>query len=125
MVNIHQRLHQKGFQIFAFPCNQFFFCQESGSDEKIKDYAESKFDVQFQMFSKVNVNGENTADVYKFLRKHSPLWDEETQTMRKIPWNFTKFLVDHNGQVVAYFPPRQLPNECVPRIEEILETNQE
>lgn len=119
MVKIHENLHDKGFQIFAFPCNQFMG-QEPGSNEDIKKFAQEKYGASFQLFSKIDVNGTYTHEVYKFLRRNSPLWDNNKQTMQNIPWNFAKFLVDENGEVVEYYNPKQNPEVCVPKIEEML-----
>jgi glutathione peroxidase len=92
MVKIHNELHDKGFQIFIFPCNQFMG-QEPASNEAIKKFATEKYGANFQMFSKINVNGDRTHEVYKYLRRNSPLYNEETDKAASIPWNFAKFLI--------------------------------
>ena len=58
------------------------------------------------MFSKIEVNGPNTHEVYKYLRKNSPLYDSSSQLTSEVPWNFTKFVVNKKGNVVSYFDPR-------------------
>ena len=120
MVKIHETYKDKGFQIFAFPCNQFM-SQEPGDHEVIKKFAQVKYGASFQLFSKINVNGPDSHEVFKFCRRHSPLYDPATETMKNIPWNFAKFLIDENGQVVEYYNPKQNPEVCVPKIEELLE----
>ena len=119
MVKIHEEYNSKGFQIWAFPCNQFM-SQEPGSNEDIKKFAQEKYGANFQLFSKIDVNGENSHEAFRFLRRNSPLYDPDTATMKSIPWNFAKFLVDPDGQVVEYFTPKQNPELCVPKIEEML-----
>ena len=120
MVNIHNKYNSKGFQIFAFPCNQFM-SQEPGTNEEIKKFARDKYGAQFPLFAKIDVNGDNTHEVYRFLRRHSPLYDPKTNTVQNIPWNFTKFLVNSDGQVVEYYSPKEKPEVCVPKIEEMIE----
>ena len=58
------------------------------------------------MFSKVEVNGQNTHEAYKYLRRNSPLYDNATQLTSEVPWNFTRFIVNKKGKVVSYFDPR-------------------
>ena len=119
MVQLYNKYHQDGFQILAFPCNQFAN-QEPGSNEQIKTFAQGKYDSQFPLFSKIEVNGEDTHEVYKFLRRNSPLHDAKTDTTKYLPWSFTKFLIDSNGQVAGYYLPNQSPKKCVSQIEEML-----
>ena len=119
MVKIHEDYHDKGFQIFAFPCNQFM-SQEPGTNEEVKAFAQEKYGAKFQLFSKIDVNGDDSHEVFKFCRRHSPLYDPKTGTVQNIPWNFAKFLIDSDGQVVEYYNPKQNPEVCVPKIEEML-----
>ncbi|CAI2379803.1 unnamed protein product [Moneuplotes crassus] len=119
MVKIHNKYKDKGFEIFAFPCNQFL-SQEPGSNEDIKKFAREKYGAEFQLFSKIDVNGPNTHEVFRFCRRHSPLYDDETDTIQNIPWNFAKFLIDEEGNVVNYYSPKSNPDVCVPMIEEML-----
>ena len=120
MVKIHEKYHDRGFQIFAFPCNQFM-SQEPGSNEDVKKFAQEKYGAKFQLFEKIDVNEPNTHEVFKFLRRNSPLYDEQKDEVKNIPWNFAKFLVNSEGQVVDYYNPKQNPEVCVPKIEEMLE----
>ena len=109
----------KGLAILAFPCNQFKN-QESGSDEEIEDFVKRKFNAEFQLFSKVDVNGEHTHPLYRFLRAHSVLHNPTTDESKQIPWNFTKFLVDRNGEVVKMFNPEDSPTLFKQDVENLL-----
>lgn len=101
--------------MLAFPCNQFG-AQEPGSNEEILEFARSKYDVNFPMFAKIDVNGDGACDLYKLLKKAQP--DEEGN--EDIPWNFTKFLVDREGRIVARFGPKVTPEELEPKLRELL-----
>lgn len=94
-----------GFVILGFPSNQFG-AQEPGTDAEIKQFCTSRFDVKFPMFSKVDVNGANAHPFYKFLTS------EETNKgyAGKIGWNFEKFLIGKDGQVVGRFKPGVEPD---------------
>ena len=103
---MHEENNAAGFSVLAFPCNQFGG-QEPGSDEEVKEFAQSKFGVSFPMFSKIEVNGDGACDLYRFLKTGNP--DEDGN--EDIAWNFTKFLVDGEGQVLARFAPTVTPEE--------------
>jgi glutathione peroxidase len=92
--------------VLAFPCNQFG-AQEPGSDAEILAFATSKYDVNFPMFSKIDVNGSGACPLYQWLTATRP--DEEGNS--PIAWNFTKFLVDPDGAIVARFAPTVTPEE--------------
>ena len=109
----------KGLSVLAFPCNQFKN-QESGSDAEIEDLVRSKFNAEFQLFSKIDVNGANTHPLYKFLRTHSVLHNKQTGEAKQVPWNFTKFLVDRNGAVVKMFNPEDSPTSFKEEVERLL-----
>ena len=96
--NIYQ---SQGLTILGFPCNQFMR-QEPGTDEQIAEFAKG-FGVKFQIFSKINVNGNDACDLYKFLRLNSSLDGGE------IGWNFGKFLVGRSGEIINYYGPRTSP----------------
>src|SRR5688572_12662265 len=82
-------------EVLGFPCNQFGK-QEPGNEEEIKSFCSLTYNVSFPLFAKINVNGSDTAPLYQFLKEEKPgLLGTEA-----IKWNFTKFLVDKNGQVV-------------------------
>ena len=92
--------------VLGFPCNQFGG-QEPGTDAEILDFATSKYDVNFPMFSKIEVNGDGAAPLYQLLKDAQP-GDGESPD---ITWNFEKFLVDADGDVVARFAPPTTPEE--------------
>ncbi len=88
------------------PCNQFGQ-QEPGSDDEILEFARSNYDANFPMFSKIEVNGEGACELYQMLKDAQP-GDADSSD---ITWNFEKFLVDGDGNVVARFPPMTTPEE--------------
>jgi glutathione peroxidase len=92
--------------VLAFPCNQFG-AQEPGTNEEIAAFASDSYGVSFPMFSKIEVNGEGASEVYQFLKAGNP--DEEGN--EAIAWNFTKFLVGRDGQVLQRFAPQVTPEE--------------
>ena len=105
LVDLHQRYRDRGFEILAFPCNQFLF-QEHGSCSTIKSFVE-KYHVEFPLFDKINVNGNDTHPIYAWLKQSFP---------GKVTWNFSgKFLIDHKGI------PRARANDKYQEIEEIIE----
>ena len=101
----------------GFPCNQFF-SQEKKCEFDIKSFVQGKYQVEFPMFSKVEVNGPNTCDIFKYLRYNSEL--NENGNIKYIPWNFTKFLLDKDGKIVKMYWPNDKPAEMVPEIEKLL-----
>jgi glutathione peroxidase len=90
----------------GFPCNQFG-AQEPGTNEEILEFARSKYEIDFPMFAKIDVNGESASDLYRFLKAGNP--DEEGK--EEIAWNFTKFLVGKDGQVIARYGPTTTPED--------------
>jgi len=101
---LYRKYKDQGFEVLGFPCNQFG-SQEPGNEQEIATFCETNYDVTFPMFSKVDVNGEETAPVYRYLKSARPgLLGTEA-----IKWNFTKFLVDRAGNVVARFAPNDTP----------------
>ena len=99
----------------AFPCNQFG-SQEPGTNAEVFEFAQSKFGVDFPMFAKIDVNGAGASSVYAFLKDGNP--DEEGN--EDIAWNFTKFLVGRDGQVIRRFGPQVTPEEIAEVISEHL-----
>eukprot|EP00238_Polyblepharides_amylifera_P013418 CAMPEP_0196583914 /NCGR_PEP_ID=MMETSP1081-20130531/45187_1 /TAXON_ID=36882 /ORGANISM="Pyramimonas amylifera, Strain CCMP720" /LENGTH=215 /DNA_ID=CAMNT_0041904953 /DNA_START=146 /DNA_END=794 /DNA_ORIENTATION=+ len=95
---LYGRYKDQGFQVMAFPCNQFGG-QEPDDDPAIKRFAVDTFGVTFPMFSKVDVNGIGLHPVYQFIKDSGPEYAND------IEWNFVKFLINKQGQVVARFPP--------------------
>lgn len=105
----------QGFVILGFPANNFLG-QEPGTNEEIAKFCTSKYDVSFPMYEKVSVKGEDACDLYKQLRAlPAPLGGEPE-------WNFAKFLVDRQGNVVARFHPKTTPDaeELVKKVDELL-----
>ncbi len=92
--------------MLGIPCNQFG-AQEPGSDAEILEFATSKFEVEFPMFSKIDVNGDNEAPLYSFLKSAQPGEGDSAD----IVWNFEKFLVDAGGNVVKRYSPQTTPEE--------------
>lgn len=72
------------------------------------------------MFEKICVNGKTTHPVYNYLRSNSSLFDPKKKTSKEIPWNFAKFLVDGNGQVIKYYEPKTFPEDILPDIKNYL-----
>ncbi|MEZ6186409.1 MAG: glutathione peroxidase [Planctomycetota bacterium] len=96
---LYRELKDQGLVVLGFPCNQFGG-QEPGTEEEIKTFCESKFDVSFPLFAKVDVKGEQQAPLYKAL----------TDAKGEIKWNFTKFLVARDGTILAKFDSRVAPD---------------
>jgi glutathione peroxidase len=105
-------MHAQGFNVLAFPCNQFG-AQEPGTDAEILEFATSKYDATFPMFSKIDVNGDSAADLYQWLKS-------QQGDNADITWNFEKFLVDREGNVVERFGPMVTPEEIAPKIAALL-----
>ena len=95
-----------GFTVLAFPCNQFG-AQEPGTDAEILEFATSNYDANFPMISEIEVNGDGACELYQMLKSAQPGEDGNED----IPWNFTKFLVDGDGNVVARYNPQVTPEE--------------
>ncbi|MTV28438.1 glutathione peroxidase [Nitriliruptoraceae bacterium ZYF776] len=103
LTQLYEKYRAKGLEILAFPCNQFLN-QEPESSEKVEEFACSRFNAAYSIFQKVRVNGPKTAPLYKFLKaKKSGFCGS------RIKWNFTKFLVDKEGQVIARYGPTTSP----------------
>ena len=86
----------------GFPCNQFMG-QENKCEADIEKVIEKKFQISFQIFSKIEVNGTNCHPLYNLLRTNSELYDPKTGLAQEIPWNFAKFLVDKKGKVLRFY----------------------
>lgn len=93
-------------QVLGFPCNQFGK-QEPGTNAEIHEFAASKFDVNFPMFAKIEVNGDGACDLYKWLKSQKAKDDG----VEDLGWNFTKFMVGKDGEVVARFEPQTTPEQ--------------
>ena len=120
LVNMYAEFRDQGLEILAFPCNQFMK-QEPGTDEEIKEFAVGKYGVEFPMFSKIDVNGADAHEVYRYLRSNSELYDSASETAKPIPWNFAKFLLNPDGEVAGYFSPKQTVEQTYELARELLE----
>ena len=124
---LYEEYHDKEFEILDFPCDQFGH-QAPGSDDEIHNFCTAKYQTKFDQFSKIEVNGENESEVYTILKEQQP--KEEPQGMKNkmamkavkklsktcvkdndIVWNFTKFLVDKEGNAVKRYDPTFLPKD--------------
>ena len=106
---------ERGLTVLGFPCNQFG-AQEPGDEVAIGEFCRLTYDVTFPMFAKVDVNGENTHPIFAFLKKGAPgLLGSEG-----IKWNFTKFLVDRDGNVVGRYASATKPEDMAGDIERLL-----
>jgi glutathione peroxidase len=103
---LHDKFAEKGLSILGFPCNQFGN-QEPGTDQEIKTFCRRKYDVSFDMFSKIDVNGDRSSGLYKLLTKT----ETKPESAGDISWNFEKFLIDRSGIVVARFSPKTVPDD--------------
>ncbi|XP_077580924.1 phospholipid hydroperoxide glutathione peroxidase-like isoform X2 [Stigmatopora nigra] len=106
LVEMHNNFADKGLRILGFPCNQFGG-QEPGTDAEIKEFAKG-YNVKFDMFSKIDVNGDNAHPLWKWMKRHP---NGAGYLVNHIKWNFTKFLIDRNGQVAKRYGPNQDPSE--------------
>ncbi|MFS0558606.1 glutathione peroxidase [Brevibacillus sp. 179-C9.3 HS] len=111
---LYERYQDKGLVVLGFPCNQFAG-QEPGTEEEIVAFCDRNYGVTFPLFAKIDVNGPGTHPLYQHLKEHAP--DGENQ---EIEWNFAKFLVDKNGQIVKRIGARTQPEELVADIESLL-----
>lgn len=102
--SLYEKLASKGFEVLAFPCNQFGG-QEPGTDEEIKNFCELSYKVSFPIFKKIDVNGQNADPLYAFMKseKAGILGTEA------IKWNFTKFLISKKGKVLGRYAPNVTP----------------
>lgn len=107
---LYEKYKDKGFEILAFPCNQFGG-QESGTNEEIKTFCDSSYNLTFKLFDKVEVKGGNASPLFKFL---------EEQSGREIQWNFSKFLINKNGKYVKGFGTQKTPEAIEENIKELL-----
>lgn len=135
---LYEKYHSQGFEILDFPCNQFGQ-QAPGTDESIHNFCKLTYGTEFPRFKKLKVNGEDADPLYKFLQQQKGFagWDEShplTPVLEKllseadpnykqkadIKWNFTKFLINKKGMVVARFEPTESIENISKQIEELL-----
>ncbi|MBM7071250.1 glutathione peroxidase [Shewanella sp. 202IG2-18] len=113
--SLYQSLKGSGFSVLGFPCNQFA-SQESGSESEISQFCEVNFGVSFPLFAKVDVNGDNAHPLYNYLKSSAKgLLGSES-----VKWNFTKFLVNKQGQVIKRYAPTTKPEDIKSDIEKLL-----
>ena len=133
--NLYKKYHDKGLEILDFPCNQFGK-QASGTDDEIHEFCTLKYNTSFDQFSKIDVNGENELSLYTYLK--SKIKEDKIEGMKNkmamkgvekisktiekdgdIKWNFTKFLVDKEGNVVERYSPTYKPEDMVEDINKL------
>jgi len=112
---LHRRYADRGFEVLGFPCNQFG-AQEPGNAEEIASFCSLTYDVTFPVFAKIDVNGSGADPLYGELKKQAPGF----LGTEGIKWNFTKFLVGRDGQVVERYAPTTKPEEIAADIEKLL-----
>ncbi len=103
--SLYQKYNGQGLVILGFPCNQFNG-QEPGTAAEIRTFCSSKYNVTFPLMAKVEVNGSGTCDLYKYLKA----LQAKPKGPGEISWNFEKFVIGRNGEVVARFQPRTAPD---------------
>ena len=114
---LHQQYAAQGLVVMGFPCNQFG-AQDPGSNEAIGAFCQKNYGVSFQMMAKVEVNGANAHPLWQWFKKQAPgLLGTEA-----IKWNFTKFLVGRDGQVLRRYAPQDAPEKLAADIEAALKT---
>jgi glutathione peroxidase len=112
---LYKDYHDKGLAVLGFPCNQFGR-QEPGTGQEIGAFCEKNYGVTFPMFGKIDVNGPGAHPLYQYLKTEK----RGLFGTRNIKWNFTKFLIDRTGKVVARFAPNATPASLRPTIEQLL-----
>ncbi|KAL5701705.1 putative glutathione peroxidase 5 [Ranunculus cassubicifolius] len=103
LTELYTKYKEKGLEILAFPCNQFL-SQEPWDEQKVEEFACTRFQAEYPIFKKINVNGPETAPVYKYLKAKKGGFMGS-----RIKWNFTKFLVDKDGQVLGRYATTTTP----------------
>lgn len=111
---LYETYKDKDFMVLGFPSNEFSK-QEPGNEEEIKSFCSLTYDVKFDMFSKIEVNGDNQSPLYKYLKEQ-----QGGLLGNKIKWNFTKFLINKKGEVIDRYSPITKPLSIKQDIEKIL-----
>lgn len=112
---LFKKYEDKGFTVLGFPCNQFGG-QEPGTNEEIRNFCRLNYGVTFPVLGKIEVNGDGAAPLYKYLKAGAPgLLGSEA-----IKWNFTKFLISRNGEILGRYAPKTKPEELAEDIEKAL-----
>lgn len=112
---LYKKYKDKGLTILGFPCNQFGK-QDPGSNGEIQEFCQLNYGVSFPMHAKVEVNGDNTHPLFNHLKEAAP----GVMGTKKIKWNFTKFLIDREGNVVERFAPATAPEKIEDKIQALL-----
>ncbi len=112
---LYEKYRDKGLVVLGFPCNQFGH-QDPGSNDEIQEFCQLNYGVKFPMFGKVEVNGSGADPLFKYLTKEAP----GALGTRRIKWNFTKFLVNADGEVVKRYAPTVKPKDIEKDIEKLL-----
>jgi glutathione peroxidase len=125
---LYEAYKDQGFEVLDFPCNQFMN-QAPGTNEELKSFCELNYGTTFETFAKIDVNGKEADPLYKYLKnemKKDLVDDDKTSLLSKvlpssaIKWNFTKFLIDRQGNVVKRFAPSFVPEKIEPYLKEVL-----
>ena len=133
---LYKKYHEQGLEVLDFPCNQFGN-QAPGNDEEIHQFCTLKYNTSFDQFAKIDVNGENESPLFTFIKENSPeelveglknkmtmktieKISSTTKNDKDIKWNFTKFLVDREGNVVYRFSPTFKPEDIEEKIKELI-----
>ena len=102
---LYRKFKDQGFEVVAFPCNQFG-AQEPGNADEIASFCKLTYDVTFPLMAKIDVNGDGATPLYQWLKSEAP----GLMGSKSIKWNFTKFLIDRDGQVVRRYAPTDKPD---------------
>lgn len=113
--SLYDELGPKGLDVLGFPCNQFMN-QDPGENSQISEFCSLNYGVNFPMFAKLQVNGPETHPLFRLLKDEAP----GMMGSKKVKWNFTKFLVSRDGQVVRRYPPTAKPEAIRDDIVELL-----
>ncbi|MGG0791280.1 glutathione peroxidase [Peribacillus simplex] len=113
--SLYVRYKEDGLVVLGFPCNQFLN-QEPGDDLEIDSYCKLNHGITFPMFAKVNVNGKEAHPLFSYLTENAP----GVMGSKSIKWNFTKFLIDRNGNIVSRYAPKTKPLEMEEDIKKLL-----
>ena len=116
--NLYEKYQDQGLEVLGFPCNQFG-AQEPGTNEEVKSFCDLNYSVSFKMFDKIDVNGSDASPLFKFLKHESP----GIMGTEAIKWNFTKFLVNKDGQVIKRFAPKTVNQRLNPNYKKSYKLN--
>lgn len=134
--DMYEELRESGFEILDFPCNQFAE-QAPGTDEEVHDFCTGRYGITFPQYSKIDVNGENAIPLYKWITENTKFegfngpmgiiltpvvkkMDKEYKKNGNIKWNFTKILVNRDGEIVARFEPTANIKKIAAKVREVL-----